>query len=193
MGTYGDGRINRLAQSMKRARIDPATSGCILEGAEEIGNDAGAGAVASWMRGAMERMDAILDEGTRYAVRQGCACCLGGKRRTQARAIAASGATLEERLHAIDETHMCYFQGVRMLEDGRIRVSYFPEGWDHYPCPCLREAQEPLSITYCYCCGGHVKHHMETALERALEVEVISSSLSSGGKQPCVFALRILG
>ncbi len=192
MSTYGDGRIARLAQSLKRARLAPEVADHIMAGGEELPKGATNEQVATWMKGAMARMDASLDRGARHAVRQGCACCLGGKRREQARAVAANYATLEERIRAIDETRMCYFQNVRMLEDGRIRLGYFPDGWDHYTCPCLRGTDEILSITYCYCCGGHVQHHMETALGLHLEVEVVSSSLSSGGKLPCVFALTIV-
>ena len=68
-------------------------------------------------------------------------------------------------------------------------VRFQPEDKPPYRYPCLPEAVEPLPITYCYCCGGHVKHHLGIALGRELAVEVRSSILSSGGKKPCRFLL----
>lgn len=192
MGAYWDGRIARLAQRLGRAHLAPEIVDRIMAGAEALPKGATHAEVAVWMKGAMERMDALLERETRYAVREGCACCLGGKRREQAKAVAANYATLEERIRAISETRMCYFQNVRLLEDGKIRLSFFPDGWDHYPCSCLRGTHETFSITYCYCCGGHVRRHMQTALDLPLAVEVVSSSLSSGGRLPCVFELRIV-
>lgn len=192
MTTYGEGRIVRLAKSLKLAGIDPEVAGRIMEGGEAIPKKAENAVVAAWMRGAMERMDQFLEPETRHAVREGCACCLGGKRLKDAKAMASAYDTLEDRIRVIDETRMCYFQNVTLQEDGTIRLGFFPDGWDHYSCPCLHGVDEPLSITYCYCCGGHVKHHMQVALGRTLAVEVVSSALSSGGRLPCVFALSIV-
>jgi hypothetical protein len=136
-------------------------------------------------------MDQLLEPETCHAVREACACCLGGKRRTLSRAIAREHATLEERIHAANETHFVFGHSVTQQEDGTIRVQFPPDGLDEYRCPCLK-AREPISITYCYCCGGHVKHHLQIALRRKLDVEVISTSLSSGGTRPCVFDLTIV-
>lgn len=47
------------------------------------------------------------------------------------------------------------------------------------------------SITYCYCCGGHIKHHLQIALGRSLVLKVRSSALSSGHKRPCSFLFTI--
>jgi hypothetical protein len=81
---------------------------------------------------------------------------------------------------------------VTLQEDGQILVQFAPEGLPHYGCVCLRKAKEPISITYCYCCGGHIKHHLQIALGCKLECQVRSSALSSGGKKPCSFLFRIM-
>ena len=49
-----------------------------------------------------------------------------------------------------------------------------------------------MSKTYCYCCGNHVKHHLETVLGKKLDVEVITSALMSMGKKSCRFVLTEL-
>ena len=191
MTTYEYGHIVRLAESLEKAGIDPEIAARILEGGEEIHKDTKKEVIAAWMKGAMDRMDQLLEPETRHAVRQACACCLGGKRLTLSRAIAREHATLEERIRAANETHFVFGHSVTRQEDGTIRVQFAPDGLEAYRCPCLK-AQEPLSITYCYCCGGHVKHHLQIALGRKLEVEAVSTALSSGGRLPCVFALTIV-
>lgn len=123
-------------------------------------------------------------------MREGCACCLGGWRLKISTSIAKEIESLEERVKAANEAN--YVGRVTMMENGEIRVSFYPEGLDHYRCVCLPQAKEPLPITYCYCCGGHVKHHLQIALGRELECTVLSSALSSGGKKPCVFSFRII-
>jgi hypothetical protein len=49
-----------------------------------------------------------------------------------------------------------------------------------------------MSKTYCYCCGNHVKHHLETVLGKKLDVEIITSALMSMGKKSCRFILTEL-
>ena len=139
----------------------------------------------------MYRMDSLLDKDTRHAVREACACCLGGKRQDLVKAIAKKGGTLEERIQAANEARMVFGHSVSLQEDGRILVCFSPEGLANYRCVCLPQAKEPLPITYCYCCGGHVKHHLQIATGRSLELTVKSSSLSSGGRRPCTFLFTV--
>lgn len=125
-------------------------------------------------------------------MREACACCLGGKRLQLSKAIARNHATLEERICAANETSYVFGHSVTQRDDGTIRVQFFPDGLASYRCPCMPKATEPMSITYCYCCGGHAKHHLQIALGRRLEVEAIHTALSSGGKLPCTFAFTIV-
>jgi len=65
-------------------------------------------------------------------------------------------------------------------------VSYFAsDGLGQPGWVCLRGAQEPVSGTYC--CGVHIKHHLQIAPGRPLAVKLRSSALSSGGERPCAF------
>ena len=192
MTTYEYGRIAKLARSLEKHGFDPEVSAGILEGGEAIGVRAKKEVIAAWMRDAMDRMDRLLEPEMRHAVREACACCLGGKRLKLSKAIAKEHATLEERISAAAETHYVFGHSVTRQEDGTLRVRFAPDGLESYHCPCLPHTPEPFPITYCYCCGGHVKHHLQIALGRALHVEVVSSVLSSGGKRPCVFDLTIV-
>jgi hypothetical protein len=141
------------------------------------------------MRGAMLKMNKLLDMETRKAVREGCACCLGGKRLKASLAIVKENTSLEERVKAAGAAK--YMGNVTMQENGEIMVRFYPEGLESYRCVCLPKAEKPLPITYCYCCGGHVKHHLQIALGRELDCNTHSSALSSGGKLGCVFSFKV--
>lgn len=191
MPTYEYGRIAKLAESLQQASIPQHVMDEILAGGEAIRKKDGSERKADWMRAAMLRMDQLLDEPTRYAVREACACCLGGKRLQMSRGIARRNRTLEDRVQAANEAKFVFGHSVALQEDGRILVRFSPEGLPEYGCVCLRRTKEPLSITYCYCCGGHVKHHLQTALGRSLACTVVCSALSSGGKRPCTFLFAL--
>jgi hypothetical protein len=192
MKCYADGHVDRLNTQLKRARVAPEVVAEIMAGADAIQARTKPAEKAAWLRGAMQRLDAALDVAVVRAVREGCACCLGGKRLEISKAIARDHDTLEARIAAANEARFVFGHSVTRLPDGRIRVGFFPEGATNLRCPCLREAAEPLPISYCYCCGGHVKHHLQTALGRKVTCEVESSVLSSGGQKPCVFLLTLV-
>jgi hypothetical protein len=187
MAKYEYGRIMRLAQSLDLAGIAPDISAQILQGGEDIHQSTSPKDKAAWMGAAMRRMDELLDEPTRHELRESCACCLGGKREKLVKEIAKNYTTLEERIRAANDCRFVFGHSVTLQEDGRVLVAFGPEGAPTYRCPCLPQAAEPLPITYCYCCGGHVKHHLQIALGRKLACAVRSTILSSGGKTTCSF------
>jgi len=189
MRTYEYHRIKELAQRLKEAGIDRRTIDQIMEGGEDIRRSTKPEKKAEWMRGAMIGMNRLLDRQTRNRVREACACCLGGRRLKISRAIAQENETLQNRIKAANEAS--YVGSVSMGENGEILVRFAPEGLDRYRCVCLPRAQKALPITYCYCCGGHVKHHLQIALGRSLDCTVLSSALSSGGRRPCTFRFTI--
>ncbi|MBI2299444.1 MAG: hypothetical protein HYU66_10970 [Armatimonadetes bacterium] len=190
--TYQDGRIHKLAGQLEGAGVAPEVAGEILAGGEAVVKATPPAAKAAWFRGAMERMDALLDEATRHRVRERCACCLGGKRLEISRGIAREHASLEERLQAANEAKFVFGHAVSRQDNGRILVEFAPAGLERYDCVCLRQAGEPISATYCYCCGGHAKHHLQIALGRKLECTVRSSALSSGGREACTFVFGMV-
>ncbi len=187
MAIYTYGRVARLAESLTEAGIDGVIIAEIMAGGAEITQETSGKAKADWFRGAMERMDSLLDLETRRAVREACACCLGGKRLKLSKAIAKQGGTLEERIAVANETPYVFGHGVTLEADGRILVRFAPDDTVENRCVCLPKNEGAMPESYCYCCGGHIKHHLQIALDRKLEMSVRSSVLSSAGKQPCSF------
>jgi hypothetical protein len=191
MTNYEYGRIGKLNESLQKEQVRPEWVSQIMEGGVTILKGTSPERKADWMREAMNRMDALLEPEVRRAVREGCACCLGGKREALVKAIAKRGGTLEERVSAANATPFVFGHSVTLEEDGQILVRFAPDGSAQNRCVCLPQSRQPISATYCYCCGGHIKHHLSIALGRSLEMNVRSSALSSGGERPCSFTFRV--
>ncbi len=142
----------------------------------------------------MTVMDELLDEHTRYLVRDACACCRGGWRENAVRKFARENhdRSLTEQLQALGRlTHM----GNPVLNaDGTITAGI--GGEDGCSCACSlfngRAQQEAVSPTYCLCCAGHFRYHYQIALGKKLRTKtVLSTALASDGKKPCRFVYEI--
>ena len=189
---YVYGRIQKLADCLREAKISNVIINQIMKDGENVIRKTTPERKADWMREAMSRMDSLLDKKTRNSVREKCACCLGGKRREIVKGIAKNHVELKDRIKAANEAKNVFGHSVSLEKDGSIIVSFAPEGRSDYRCVCLPKAKEPISITYCYCCGGHVKSHLQEALGRKLSCTVKSSALSSKGQKPCQFSFKII-
>ena len=106
--------------------------------------------------------------------------------------------TLEEKialLSIFDSGHKVDI--CRLNDDGTITLKFGMDGkkgdWD---CPCnpinkLKPYAFPL--TYCGCCGAHVRYTHEFALGIKLRLkEIVSSKANSDGEKPCEFRYEIV-
>ncbi len=190
MKNYEYHRIGKIAEQLENAEVSREIIDQIMEDGEKVLRKTSPEKKADWLRDAMFRMNKLLDLETRKTVREGCACCLGGKRLETSKKIAGDNDSLEDRIKAANEAN--YVGSIKMQENGEVLACFYPEGLDQYRCVCLPQASKPLPITYCYCCGGHVKHHLQIALGRKLDCTTLASALSSGGKKPCTFSFKIV-
>lgn len=192
MGIYEYGRIEQLYNKLVEYGVAEDVINEIVEGGEAIKKTAKPEKKAEWFKNAMDRMDRLLPEKERLEIRENCACSLGGKRLQLSRQIAKDYDSIEDRIIAANKTGYVFGKGVKQEADGTLTVSFFEDNQEEYQCVCLRKASTPISETYCYCCGGHIKHHLQIALGHTLSCKLISSALSSGGKKNCKFSYTIL-
>ncbi len=124
-----------------------------------------------------------------------CACCLGGKRYAAAREIFKSTDSLAERIDKLLRTPVVIGYAGKKIDENSFEVYFYPQQ-EYYRCPCLRfdEGKQPVAMPegYCYCCAGHLKHHIEGALGRKVKVTMKASSLTSFGKEGCRFLVEII-
>lgn len=191
MAKYLYGKIDKLAHSLEDAGVETAVIDEIMTGGEKITQKSTSKAKADWFREAMVRMNQNLDYETRRAVREACACCLGGKRLALVKEIDKRGGTLIERVAAANQAKLVFGNGVSLEPDGKIIVRFAPDESPSNVCVCLGREAGTVSGTYCLCCGGHIKHHLQIALGCELVMNLRSSALASGGKRPCSFIFEI--
>jgi hypothetical protein len=188
------GPINALNNSLEKNKIDKKIHKSIMENAEKIKPSSKPIEIAEWCFKAMDTMDKLLDDLTKQQVREDCACRLGGKQGKLCKEIHKKYLTAEERIEAINETHSVFGHEIKITGKGKYEVKFHGESKPEKRCVCsnfrLNGLNKKWSKTWCYCCGGHVKHHLETLLGKKIKVKVISSALTSMGKKDCHFELR---
>ncbi len=165
----------------------------IMQGGEEV-NCNSKKQRQQWLAEAMDRMVERLPEELVKEIREGSACCLGGKRHELAKEIHDSYDTVEERFQELAKTQYIIGDTAKKVGDNTYRVCFWENPPEKGSCSCLKYVpkKEPMSKDWCLCCGGHIKKHFETALGVKAECTCISSQLSSCGKEPCVFELRVI-
>lgn len=148
-----------------------------------------------WVTQAMKRMEEKLPPELIKEMRESSACCLGGERAKLAKKIHDSFDTVEQRFEALSREHYIIGNKAERVGPDTYRVSFFdgpPEGGY---CCCLKYVpkEEPVPVSWCMCCAGHIKTHFEHALGVKAECRCVSSQLSSCGKENCVFELIVIG
>ena len=176
MKKYSYRRIKALDRELHHHKVDEKIIDEIMQDGETIKQSMPGHKKAEWIKKAMDKMDALLEQEIRNKVREDCACCITGMRLKSMKEIAASGMNLKDKIKKINDIHIF---GKSTAMDGKtIHVTFGDPG---SKCVCTPKAsKEPISITWCYCCKGHVHKLMEAAIEKNLKGRVISSACSGG-------------
>ena len=192
MSEYPYGRIKKLYEALQEHGISDSVTQKVMEGGEDVPKTAKPAVKTGWFREAMERMDRLMPLEQRQAVRESCACCLGGERLKQSKRIAKQFNTLEERIAEANQTHLVFGHSVTRETDGTVTVRFAPDEATNTRCVCIGAVETPISETYCFCCGGHIKHHLQIALGVKLTCKVMHTSLTTAGRKSCCFNYTII-
>jgi len=106
--------------------------------------------------------------------------------------------TLSDRINLMSELETGHKVDIcRLNDDGTITLTFgFDGNKGNWSCPCspikkLKPYNFPL--TYCGCCGAHVRYTHEFALGVKLQLkEIVSSKANSDGEKPCEFVYEIM-
>jgi hypothetical protein len=114
---YPYGKIQKLSDSLDNNGVGADLRSEIMRDGEKIKQTDKNEKKAAWFHDAMTRMEAKLDPATRYKIREGCACCLGGKRHEICKEINKTYTTKKERIEAADMSSIilrrCWDRGWR--------------------------------------------------------------------------------
>ena len=165
----------------------------IMAGSEGIA-DASAEEVAAWLRGAMDRMDALVDEATRMQIMEnlGFNCAeVNSSHISRMVAKREKFATLEDFLEAEERKPT---RGTRLLREGDVVYQHYdPRSSYKVRCFCSLwrglAPDENASLTWCHCSRGFVTKLWEAYLGRPAHVELVESCIT--GAEACKFAIHL--
>ena len=180
--------VERLAGKDVRIRV--------MEGSEQITDASSPEPVAGWVKGAMERLDNLVDEETRNQAMLNCGYrCIAAHKSVmyKMRAKRQQYETLDEFLQAEEQNPG---RGTRLTREGAIVYQYYTPRSLARPvrcyCPLLRGLPdgENVSTTYCQCSRGFVEKVWEKVLGRPVQVEILESC--AAGAPECKFAIHLV-
>ena len=109
--------------------------------------------------------------------------------------------SIEERIPLLNDKNVHPNVPCRVNNDGTLSIFWEIGENGNYQCVCalykkLKEDQSQtsdISLTYCGCCGGHIRHHYQNILGVKLRLkEVVSSPINSSGEKRCEFLFEII-
>jgi hypothetical protein len=189
-----DYQIDEIERNV-RFFAGPKAAAKVMEGREKIKPSTKSALLARWVKGAMDRLDAVAEPEIRGKIMAACGenCARSNEaaiRRTRARF--SKFESIEEFV-AVEERKPQ--AGSRLLREGKtVYQFYAPQSFTR-PMRCYCSLMRGLpegenaSATFCLCSGAFVKRHWEEVLGKPVSVEVMETCLT--GAEECRF--RIVG
>lgn len=194
MGAAERGMLKTMEKSIEHL-AGKAIAGRVMEGSEQMSKTTNKKTLAEWVKGAMERLDASVDEKTRTQIMENCGynCAeVHSAMMKRAKARRKKFETIDEFLEAEQRKPA---KGTRLVRERDVLYQFYTPRAFTKPmrcyCSVLRglPAEEKVSRTYCHCSKGFVKKFWETVLERPVKVDLIQSAVS--GAHECKFAIHL--
>jgi hypothetical protein len=167
----------------------------VMVGSEQITAKTGKKEIAEWVKNAMEKLDATVDEQTRVQIMQNCGySCAEKNSKVIERAVARRKkyASVNDFLASEQQKPM---KGTRLAREGNILYQFYtPQAFTRpMRCYCglLRgfPNDESMSKTYCNCAKGFVEKYWESVLEKPVKVDLLQSVVA--GDKECKFAIHL--
>ena len=175
------------------AATDAGVRAQVMAGAETITAKSTGTEVALWAKGAMERLDSLVDQETREQIMERCgANCARRNSGVLDRTVARRRKFADEEAFLIAEIRKPP-AGTRLSREGDSLVQvYTPQAFSHpMRCYCALVKDLPkgevMSQTYCHCSKAFVQTVWEAALGRPVSVELEASAVS--GASECRFRI----
>ncbi len=148
----------------------------------------------------INQMDKLLTREQCLSVMQEQGCCKTGKPAAAHREFGHTNKdkTLAEKVSLFNETQMIHKAPCRLNPDGTLSVYWGADDLKKKSCPCGFTKKLPdgfeVPLTFCGCCGGHIRSNYQKSLGLKLRLkEIVSSSSNSNGKKRCEFLYEIVG
>lgn len=164
----------------------------VMLGSEEMTEQMdGSEEIARWVKGAMDRLDALVDERTRVQIMENC----GYKCAEMNHGAIDEAVARRRKFKNVDEfleaEQRNPTKGTRLVREGDVLYQFYMPQSLGVRCFCslVNATEGKMSLTYCHCSKGFVKKLWESVLERPVKVELIQSVVS--GAEECKFAIYL--
>ena len=154
----------------------------------------------------IERMESTLDSDTLHQILDRHACG-GGKdfiARMKNIGKEIADKTLAEKIAHVNSISS-ESEKIMLNDDNTLTVTWSFDDNGKYKCVCgaavkngvkvcdLVGGDDIMPLTYCFCCAGSGRRHLQLQLGIELKTqEIISSPINSNGEKPCEFILEII-
>ena len=146
----------------------------------------------------INQMDMLLSKEQRISIMQEQGCCKTGigPKAHSAFGQANKEKTLKEKVKLLNETKMPHKAPCQLNDDGTLSIWWGSENLSKGSCPCgiIKKLPESYKVplTFCGCCGGHIRNNYQKSLGVKLRlIKIVSSSSNSKGKKRCEFLYEI--
>jgi hypothetical protein len=150
------------------------------------------------------KMENMLDPEITYQILDSCACGISLKEIKGIKEIKAE--SIEDKIKMISllgDFHSDW--NIRLNQDNTLTAGWIIREGDNYACVCsavvnvgmkvsdLSHANRKMPLTYCFCCAGHCRRHLQKLLDIQLKTKkIVSSPINSNGQKPCEFIFEII-
>lgn len=154
------------------------------------------------------RMEKLLDHDIMQEILDSCACGGGQEYLKQCKKIgkALNGKSLEEKINHLNNI---IFDSEKIMLNGNHLLTgtlSYKEN-EKYKCVCSAtvkkgmmvssltadEDNRTMPLSYCFCCAGSFRQHLQLQLGINLKTkDIVSSPINSKGQKPCEFIFEII-
>lgn len=155
------------------------------------------------------RMETLLDSDIMYEILDSCAC-LGGKeyiKKCEKIGKKLTGKSLDEKILHLN-SEILASESIALNNDGTLNAVMVYKNNDKYSCVCSATVckdvivsdlalsksnsdDRDMPLSYCLCCAGSFRRHLQLMLDVKLKTKkIISSPINSEGEKPCEFVFE---
>jgi effector-binding domain-containing protein len=200
----------RLAENLGRV-LGEETKQVVLQGSDVLGIESSVDDRFRWVKGMVERLDDLADEGQKYDILSSCAHVFPVGQIAKLKGIyEETKAKTKNSMQAVDAVldFMASDPGwseERPLREGNVIYSAKsprdPKGYENAKddlerrraycfCPLVRNHMDQgIPTAFCYCGTGWYRQQWEGAISRPVTIEIVKSVLK--GDEMCQFAIRL--
>ncbi len=154
------------------------------------------------------RMENLIDSDMMHEILDSCACGGGQEFLNQCKKIGKdlAGKTLDEKIDYLNN-YIFHSEKIILNRNNLLTGTFLYKENEKYKCVCSAAVKKGMMVydltentdnrtmplSYCFCCAGSFRRHLQLQLGIELKTKkIVSSPINSRGQKPCEFIFEIL-